>query len=52
MALNNGIKLYAVSDFYKGKVPKKFKGAVMLGYGSLDTLTIEKGITELKKALM
>lgn len=52
MALNNGIKLYAVSDFYKGKVPKKFNGAVMLGYGSLDTLTIEKGITELKKALM
>lgn len=50
-AFLNNIKIYAVSDFYKGTVPEKFKGAVMAGYGNLSFEDIEKGIKILKKSL-
>lgn len=50
-ALYKGIKLYTLSEFYKGEIPKKFKGAVIAGYGGLDIKDIEKGIHTLKTIL-
>ena len=50
-ALSEGIKLYTLSEFYKGKVPEKFNGAVIAGYGGLDILDIEKSIHTLKTLL-
>lgn len=52
-ALQNGIRLYGISDACVGKegvMNSSFGGTVLLGYGALDKQELSQGIEALKKA--
>lgn len=49
-ALELGVKVYPISTYFINGVPKKYESMVLLGYGSLAFIEIDKGINLLKKA--
>lgn len=45
-----GVKVYPISPYFTGKVPIEHQSKVLLGFGALDTVQIQQGVTLLQKA--
>ena len=50
LAKNSGIKVYGISEYFLGEVPKKYASTVLLGYAGLTDEQLSEGISLLKKA--
>ncbi len=49
-ALDNGVKVYPISRYFVGKMPERYQGNVLMGYGALSEKQIQEGVALLKKA--
>ncbi len=49
-ALNFGVKVYPISEYFNGAIPNEYTNQVLIGYGGLKAEEIIKGIELLKKA--
>ena len=49
-AMQHGVKVYGLSEYYVGGVQAKQRGTIILGYGGLSKQEITEGMEALKKA--
>lgn len=50
LADNYGVRVYPISPYFHGDIPKEHQSKVMLGFAALDPASIQNGVQTLKKA--
>lgn len=50
LAAAEGVRVYPISDYFIGKMPQKYRGKLLLGFGSLTQEQIADGVARLYRA--